>query len=124
MAVIEEGKEECREEESDVYSFGVLLVLLLTGRCHVDAEAGKHGEVVEWARHCYSECHLDTWIDPVMRGQLAEDRDEMIRVMELAVRCTSDPMERPCMKEVVKVLVKSVEKPGSWVSKIKKALPI
>lgn len=107
-------------EKSEIYGFGVLLIELLTGRSPVvvDMEAGNTGinnqkkknnnnDIVEWARYSYSECHLDTWIDPVMKGGDAStsDQDDVVETMNLALHCTAtDPTARPCARDVLKAL--------------------
>ncbi|KAG4392138.1 hypothetical protein GLYMA_04G085200v4 [Glycine max] len=95
-------------EKSEIYGFGVMLVELLTGRSAMDIEAGNgmHKTIVEWARYCYSDCHLDTWIDPVMKGGDAlRYQNDIVEMMNLALHCTAtDPTARPCARDVLKAL--------------------
>ncbi|XP_057434772.1 leucine-rich repeat receptor-like serine/threonine-protein kinase SKM1 [Lotus japonicus] len=95
-------------EKSEIYGFGVMLIELLTGRSPVDIEAGNgvHNSIVEWARYCYSDCHLDMWIDPMMKdGDTSTYQNDVVEIMNLALHCTAtDPTARPCAREVLKTL--------------------
>lgn len=94
-------------EKSDIYAFGVILIALLTGRSSVDAEVGmQHESIVEWARYCYSDCHLDTWVDPVMKGGISSAaQNDIVEMMNLALQCTAtDPTARPSANHVFKTL--------------------
>jgi hypothetical protein len=98
-------------EKSEIYGFGVMLIELLTGRSTIDIEAGNgihhKNNIVEWARYCYSDCHLDTWIDPVMiKGEdVSSYQNDIVETMNLALHCTAaDPTTRPCARDVLKAL--------------------
>ena len=95
-------------EKGETYGFGVMLIELLTGRSPMDPEVGNgmHQTIVEWARYCYSDCHLDTWIDPVMKGEDAlSHQNDIVETMNLALHCTAtDPKARPSAREVLKAL--------------------
>ncbi|KAG2699632.1 hypothetical protein I3843_07G199500 [Carya illinoinensis] len=94
-------------EQSDIYGFGLFLIELLTGKSPADAEFGMHENIVEWARYCYSDCHLDVWIDRMIRGDATTDhnQNEIVETMNLALHCTAtDPTARPCAGDVLKTL--------------------
>ncbi|KAF7151716.1 hypothetical protein RHSIM_Rhsim02G0176500 [Rhododendron simsii] len=93
-------------EKSDIYVFGLILIELLTGKTPADTEFGLQESIVEWARYCYSDCHLDTWVDPTVKGTaLSNHQNEIVETMSLALYCTADdPMARPCASDVVKTL--------------------
>lgn len=109
-----EGRE--ISEKSNIYGFGLILIELLTGKTPVDPEFGVHESIVEWARYCYSDCHLDTWTDPTIRGSAMSNHNQMVETMNLALHCTaSDPAARPCASHVLKTLA-SVLRTSSCVS--------
>ncbi|GMN39994.1 hypothetical protein TIFTF001_009225 [Ficus carica] len=71
-----------------------------------DTEFGVHDSTfVEWARYCYSDCHLDTWIDHPIRGHVSSDQNQIVETMNLALHCTAgDPTARPCASDLCKTL--------------------
>ena len=96
----------------------------MTGKSPTDAEFGVHGSIVEWGRYCYSDCHLDMWIDPIIRAQVSSNQNQMVEIMNLALHCTAtDPTARPCASDVLKTL-ESVLRSSSCVSGLKFSSPI
>ncbi|KAF5456465.1 hypothetical protein F2P56_025948 [Juglans regia] len=109
-------------EQSDIYGFGLFLIELLTGKSPADTEFGMHENIVEWARYCYSDCHLDVWIDRMIRGDATTDhnQNEIVETMNLALHCTAtDPMARPCASDVLKTLQSVLISSSSCVSVLK-----
>lgn len=106
-------------EQSDIYGIGLVLIELLTGKSPADTEFGMQENIVEWARYCYSDCHLDVWIDTMIRGHATNNPNEIVETMNLALHCTAtDPTARPCASDVFKTL-ESVMNPTSCVSTLK-----
>ncbi|KAJ4958413.1 hypothetical protein NE237_025524 [Protea cynaroides] len=96
-------------EETDIYSYGVLLIEILTGKGPMDKELGVHDGIVEWARYCYSDCHLDSWIDPAIKGYESKHQNQIVETMNLALQCTaSDPEARPCATDALKILERAI----------------
>ncbi|KAG8657295.1 leucine-rich repeat receptor-like serine/threonine-protein kinase SKM1 isoform X2 [Manihot esculenta] len=92
-------------EKSDIYEFGFILMELLTGKNSADCEFGVHQSIVEWIRYCYSDYHLDRWIDPMIKEEALVNKNEMVRTMNLALHCTAtDSAARPSSHDVLKVL--------------------
>ncbi|GMG99081.1 hypothetical protein Nepgr_000921 [Nepenthes gracilis] len=92
-------------DKTDIYGFGLILIEMITGKSPAVVEFGAYESIVGWARHCYSDCHLDTWIDPMIRGQRSDNQNQMVETMSLALRCTAiDPAARPCSSDIVKTL--------------------
>lgn len=88
-----------------------MVIELLTGRSPLDIEAGNgihhKNNIVEWARYCYSDCHIDTWIDHVIMkgGDASTYENDIVETMNLALHCTAtDPTARPCARDVLKAL--------------------
>ncbi|KAI3826061.1 hypothetical protein L1987_00103 [Smallanthus sonchifolius] len=92
-------------DSSDMYGFGLILIELVTGKTPVDAEIGLHENLVYWARYCYSDCHFETWVDPLLKVHALKNLNEIVEIMNLALQCTArDPATRPYAWEVVKTL--------------------
>ncbi|KAL9230345.1 hypothetical protein vseg_005708 [Gypsophila vaccaria] len=90
-------------DKNDIYGFGLILIELLTGKGPMDSELGPHGDIIGWARYCYSDCHLDTWIDPTIKEQRSSYQNEIVETMNMALQCTnSDPIDRPSSSDLVK----------------------
>ncbi|TVU48804.1 hypothetical protein EJB05_00079, partial [Eragrostis curvula] len=87
-------------EKSDVYSFGVVLLELVTGRAAI--QEGK--DLVDWvARRLDSRDKLMSLLDARITDEWA--REEAVRVLRIAVLCTSrTPAMRPSMRTVVQML--------------------
>ncbi|KAL3844194.1 hypothetical protein ACJIZ3_001597 [Penstemon smallii] len=115
-----EGSIKVMTEKSDVYGFGLIMIELLTGKSAMDTELGIHESIVEWARYCYSDCHLEMWVDSIIRddlGSMIDSQNQIVETMNLALQCTAgDPMARPCAMEVEKALESVVRSSTSCVS--------
>ncbi|KAI3743582.1 hypothetical protein L1987_61292 [Smallanthus sonchifolius] len=100
-------------ESCDMFGFGLILIELLTGKTPVDAEIGLHENLVEWARYCYSDCHLEAWVDPILQVHALKNSNQIVEIMHLALQCTAhDIAERPYAREVVKRL-ESITRSGT-----------
>ena len=91
-------------EKSDVYSFGVVLLELVTGLpAMVPAEEGG-GDLVGWvSRRLESRDKAMSLVDARVTEGWA--REEAVRVLRVAVLCTSrTPSMRPSVRSVVQML--------------------
>ncbi|KAI3893792.1 hypothetical protein MKX03_012218 [Papaver bracteatum] len=117
----ETTEDKLQQSSDDIYEFGILMIEILTGKGITDAELGMHDNIVEWARYCYSDCHVDTWIEPSIKGEimLKQQHHQTVEMMKLALQCTSiDPTARPSAKHVMRTL-ESIEGSGSsWTSRL------
>ncbi|XP_068638590.1 receptor-like protein kinase HSL1 [Aristolochia californica] len=106
-------------EKCDVYSFGVVLLELATGRGPRDG--GEDTSLAEWAWWYFQEENL---IEDVLDKEIAEPdyRDTMRTVFKLGVICTSTlPSARPCMKDVLQILLRCEPPPASGGKKASSA---
>ncbi|XP_075516789.1 receptor protein-tyrosine kinase CEPR1-like [Primulina tabacum] len=90
----------------DVFSFGVVLMELLTGRKPVAAEFGENKNIIYWVATKVEtkEGALEV-LDRRVSGLFKE---EMIKVLLIAIRCTCrTPALRPTMNEVVQLLIEA-----------------
>lgn len=74
---------------------------LVTGRKPVEAEFGEDKNIIYW---------VSTKEGPieVLDKQLSGVKDEMIKVLKIAIRCTyKSPSHRPTMSEVVQSLIEA-----------------
>ncbi|KAM0906141.1 hypothetical protein ACQ4PT_017075 [Festuca glaucescens] len=89
-------------DKSDVYSFGVVMLELVTGKKAVGPELGDK-DLVSWVRGSIEHNGVDSVLDPRLAG---EARDEMRKVLNVALHCSSSlPINRPSMRSVVKLLL-------------------
>ncbi|XP_047329217.1 receptor protein-tyrosine kinase CEPR1-like [Impatiens glandulifera] len=90
----------------DVYSFGVVLMELITGKRPVEAEFGENKNIVYWAstKVVTKEGAID-----ILDKRLSEMyKDDMIKALRVAIRCTcKTPALRPTMGEVVQLLMEA-----------------
>ncbi|XP_022884838.1 receptor protein-tyrosine kinase CEPR1-like [Olea europaea var. sylvestris] len=87
----------------DVYSFGVVLMELITGKKPVEAEFGENKNIIYWVltKVETKEGTMEI-LDKRVSGSF---KDEMIKVLRIAIRCTCQiPTLRPTMNEVVQLL--------------------
>lgn len=96
-------------EKIDVYSFGVILLELTTGR--EPNEGDEHTSLAEWAwRHAQEGKPIADALDQDVKEPCY--MDEMNAVFKLGIMCTEkNPSNRPSMKEVLHILVKTCPAP-------------
>lgn len=112
----------------DVYSFGVVLMELITGKKPIDSEFEENKDIIFWvsnkiaAREGTSEV-LDK------RLSASPFKEEMIKALRIALRCTcNSPALRPSMSEVVQLLLEletsKCDKNGGSSIKLRNSVPI
>ncbi|KAI4388835.1 hypothetical protein MLD38_001129 [Melastoma candidum] len=94
-------------EKTDVYSFGVVLLEIITGRSPIEEGYGDGRDIVHWVHTNLGD--RENIIKKVLDRSVAVSKsteDDMIKVLKVAVSCTSKlPSLRPSMREVVKTVV-------------------
>lgn len=90
-------------EKGDIYSFGVVLLELVTGKQPVDPSFGEGIDLVKWVnKKVQSKEGIHEVLDQRV-GLLP--REDMVLLLRVGILCTSvSPMQRPSMREVVKLL--------------------
>lgn len=76
---------------------------LVTGKRPVDAEFGENKDIVKWV--CSKITDKESLIDLVDSSISAASREDAIKVLRIAIHCTSNnPVQRPSMRMVVQML--------------------
>ncbi|KAK4757525.1 hypothetical protein SAY87_018826 [Trapa incisa] len=93
-------------EKTDVFGYGVMLLELITGQRAFDlARLANDDDVMllDWVKGLLKDKRLETLVDDDLHGNYIDD--EVEQLIQVALLCTqSNPMERPKMSEVVRML--------------------
>ncbi|XP_057843159.1 receptor-like protein kinase 7 [Cryptomeria japonica] len=93
-------------EKSDVYSFGVVLMELVTGKRPMEDEFGENKGIVHWISHKIKSRESAFGVLDKRVSEFCEEG--MMKMLKLSVLCTSSlPALRPCMREVVQMLLEA-----------------
>ncbi|KAI8550167.1 hypothetical protein RHMOL_Rhmol06G0084000 [Rhododendron molle] len=90
-------------EKSDVYSLGVVLMELVTGKKPIEPEYGDNRDIVNWVS---TKLKTKESMLSIVDSNIREvHREEAIKVLRIAILCTSRlPNLRPTMRSVVQML--------------------
>ncbi|KAL5993523.1 hypothetical protein ACLOJK_014448 [Asimina triloba] len=92
-------------EKADVYSYGMVVLEIISGRKSSDLKLEPVTEyLIEWAWRLYEEDSLMELVDSSSDPEEYE-RDEVKKVLEIALMCTQSVNSRPAMSEVVVLLL-------------------
>lgn len=92
-------------QASDVYSFGVVVLEVVCGRRPIAISAGEDEAVlIDWVRSLYARGTIREAVDERIRGECSMEEVEAVLKLGLAC-CHPDPARRPCMKDVVALLL-------------------
>ncbi|KAK4799123.1 hypothetical protein SAY86_024488 [Trapa natans] len=93
-------------EKTDVFGYGVMLLELITGQRAFDlARLANDDDVMllDWVKGLLKDKKLEKLVDFDLEGNYTDD--EVEKLIQVALLCTqSNPMERPKMSEVVRML--------------------
>ncbi|KAL1555944.1 putative LRR receptor-like serine/threonine-protein kinase RFK1 isoform X1 [Salvia divinorum] len=93
-------------DKADVYSFGVVLLEIVSGKSN-NNYMPSHNFIclLDWASHLNESKNIDDLIDPRLDDAVVANREEIERVVKVALQCTNaTPSVRPTMSEAVQML--------------------
>ncbi|MCL7026989.1 hypothetical protein MKW94_018795 [Papaver nudicaule] len=94
-------------ESCDVYSYGVLLLEIISGKKPLEKlHGGIKRDIIQWVTPYVDKGNYDEIVDPRLEGKF--NMDELKNTVEIALRCTIKPENRPSMIEVVDWLTNGV----------------
>ncbi|PIN06696.1 Serine/threonine protein kinase [Handroanthus impetiginosus] len=91
-------------DKADVYSFGVVLLEIVSGKSNNNYMPSQNFVcLLDWACHLEESKNIHELVDERLGSQV--DKDEVERVVKVAVLCTNTtPSLRPTMTEVVQMI--------------------
>ncbi|KAF8661236.1 hypothetical protein HU200_057080 [Digitaria exilis] len=93
-------------EKTDVFGYGIMLLELLTGQRAIDltrVAKDDNASLLDWVKGLLENKKLEDLVDNDLKDNYVEDEVESL--IQIALLCTqSDPIKRPKMSEVVRML--------------------
>lgn len=99
-------------EQADVFSFGMVVLEILSGR----APSGET-DILDLAKRCESEGNYSNLLEPDLEKEC--DMEQVSKIAAMALTCLAyDPMMRPSMGNVVRMLEEACDTNDSFVSSV------